>query len=165
MLELALLLPVMAAINRVRGGGCSFFSRLPGHTRFYASGLMALTAAPLVSGPIEGVLVGVAYLCWSWLPWGRWYDLGALEGYPNRPPSRFEELLSKVAKDDATAFTARNLLGLIPAAVLLSPLFLLLALFQTAAYGVGWKLAPTAPIRLAELLTGALWGFFVWALV
>lgn len=112
-------------------------------------------------------LVAVSYLCWAWPPHGRWYDLGALEGEPNRPETWFEAWINKAAlgTTDAVAFTLRNIIGVIPAAILLSPLFLLLPLFQTAAYGVGWQVDRVQAIRIAEYLTGAIWGVFIWALV
>lgn len=164
MIWLAALVILGAAINRLRGGGCPFFSKLPGHTRFYAAALMGLIALP--AGPIDAALVALCYLAWAMLPWGHWYDLGALEGYPNRPMSPVETIVSRLAGgEDAIAFTIRNLVGMLPAAVLLNPLFLILPAFQLAAYGVGWKMAPRAPIRLAEYLTGALWGVFIWILV
>jgi hypothetical protein len=164
MIWLAALVIGGAAINRVRGGGCPFFSKLPGHTRLYAAAMLGLLALP--AGPIDAALVALCYLAWATLPWGHWYDLGALEGYPNRPLSPFEAIISRVAGgDDATAFTIRNVLGMLPAAVLLNPLFLILPAFQLAAYGAGWKMAPTGPIRVAEYLTGAIWGVFIWILV
>jgi hypothetical protein len=163
MLELLGLCGAIAAINRLRGGGCPFFSKLPGHTRYYAAALVAAVSFIAV-GWMDALLVGACYLAWALLPWGRWYDLGALEGYPNRPPTRFETLISRVAPDDAVAFTLRNCIALLPAAALLHPLFLGLALFQTAAYGIGWKYSPAAPIRTAEYLTGAIWGVFIWGL-
>lgn len=163
MISLVWLALSLAAINRVRGGGCSFFNHLPGHTRLWAAALVAVACIPV--GVVDAIVVAACYLAWAFLPWGRWYDLGALEGYPNRPPSRFEEILSSWFSEDATAFTIRNIIGLAPAAVLVHPLFLLLALFQTAAYGLGWSMSTKAPIRTAEYLTGALWGLFVWLLV
>jgi hypothetical protein len=164
MIGLALLVPAIAAINRVRGGGCSFISSLPGHARFYAAAMVAAVSA-LVVGPIDGLVVGACYLAWALLPWGRWYDLGALEGYPNRPLSPVETIVNRLSGgEDAIAFTIRNLVGMLPAAALINPLFLILPAFQLAAYGAAWKWAPAAPIRLAEYLTGALWGAFIWAL-
>lgn len=163
----AILLSMMVGVaftNRMRGGGCPFISRLPGHPRFYAAGIVG--ALSMWWGLVAALTAGACFLAWSALPWGRWYDLGALEGHPNRPMSPFEALLERLTgEEDALTFTLRNLLALVPAAVLISPLFLTLALFQTAAYGVGWKMAPAAPIRLAEYLTGTLWGVFLWALL
>ena len=165
MISLAYFILTLAAINRARGGGCPFFSRLPGHTRFYAAALVAAVSFPW-KGPLDAALVGLCFLAWSWLPWARWYDLGALDGEPNRPETWLEAWIAKISfGQDAIAFTLRNLLALVPAAILLSPAFLLLAPFQTAAYGLGWRLDRAQAIRLAEYLTGAVWGVFIWALV
>lgn len=165
MISLAYFILTLAAINRMRGGGCAFFNRLPGHTRLYAAALVAAVSV-VWKGPLDGALVGLCFLAWSFPPWGRWYDLGALDDEPNRPETWFEAWIKKFAfGEDAVAFTLRNLVALMPAAILLSPAFVLLAPFITAAYGLGWKLDRARAIRLAEYLTGALWGVFVWALV
>jgi hypothetical protein len=75
----------------------------------------------------------------------------------------FEAAVSKVSfGSDHVAFTLRNLICLIPAAILISPFFLLLSLVQTAAYEAGWRMTPASPIRTGELLTGAAWGAFIW---
>lgn len=165
MISLLWLCATIAAINRVRGGGCSFFTRLPGHARFYAAALVAAVSF-VPAGPVDAGLAGLCFLAWSWMPWGRWYDLGALEGDPDREETWFEAIVRKVSRGhDSIAFLIRNLVGLVPAAILLHPAFLLLAGFQTAAYGIGWRWGGVGAIRLAELLTGAVWGVFIWALL
>lgn len=164
MIGLLWLAATVAALNRVRGGGCPIFNRLPVHTRIPAAALVAAVSFPVV-GPLDAALVGLCYLAWSFPAWGRWYDLGALDTEPNRPPNQFELLIARITDEDAVAFTIRNVVALIPAMVALHPAFILLALFQTAAYGIGWKWGGLRAIPHAEYLTGAIWGVFIWALV
>lgn len=158
----AVLVPVFACLNRLRGGGLGA-RHLPGHPRFYAAGLAGLAALPFV-GAIDAACVAVSYLAWAWLPWGRWFDLGRLPlYYVRRTETPFEKLIGRLPNDHAR-FTARNLIGLVPAAVLLSPLFLLIAPLQTAAYEAGWRTTPKTPTVTGEWITGILWGLFVWVL-
>jgi hypothetical protein len=158
MISLALLAGAMAAINRFRGGGL-WADRLPGHPRFYAAALVAAVSF-LAVGPLDAAIVAGCFLAWSLLPWGRWYSLGR-GVVPGREPSDFEIIIGRLPNDYAR-FTMRNAVGLIPAVAFINPLFLLLALVQTAAYEAGWRLSPATPIRTAELLTGAAWGAFIW---
>lgn len=156
----AILIPALSAINRFRGGGL-YADRLPGHPRLYAAALVAAVSFFAV-GPFDAALVGLCFLAWSWLPWGRWFDLGRMpDNYVERKPNDFEILINRLPNDHVR-FTVRNLIGLIPAAALISPLFLLLAPAQTAAYEAGWRITPKAPTVTGEWLTGALWGLFVW---
>lgn len=152
------MVPVFAAINRLRGGGF-FADKLPGHPRLYAAVLAAFASA-LFIGPLDAVVVAACFLAWSWLPWGSWYGLGR---FPHPDETRFEAFVTKVSfGSDHVAFTVRNLIGLVPAAALISPLFLLLAPAQTLAYEIGWRTSRAAPTITGEWLTGALWGLFVW---
>ena len=160
MITLPILVISLALINHARGGGY-FADRLPGHPRYYAAPAVAFICALFV-GPFDALLVGVSYLVWSLAPWGSWFGLGRL---PHPDESWFEAAVSKVSfGSDHVAFTLRNLICLIPAAILVSPFFLLLSLVQTAAYEAGWRLTPAAPVRTGELLTGAAWGAFIWGL-
>ena len=158
MIFLPFLMLGLAVVNYARGGGF-FADRLPGHPRYYAAPAVWFLCA-LFIGPFDGLFVALAYLAWSLAPWGSWYGLGR---FPHPDETWFEAAVSKVSfGSDHVAFTLRNLLCLIPAAVLIDPLFLGLAFVQTAAYEAGWRLSPATPIRTAELLTGAAWGAFIW---
>ncbi len=159
----AILVPALSAINRFRGGGlCA--DRLPGHPRLYAAALVAAVSF-LAVGPFDAALVGLCFLAWSWLPHGRWFDLGRMpDDYVERKPSDFEIIIGRLPNDHAR-FTMRNLVGLIPAIAFLNPLFLLLAPLQTAAYEIGWRVTPKTPTVTGEWITGALWGAFIWWLV
>ena len=103
--------------------------------------------------------MALCFLAWSWLPWGHWYDLGRMG--PPTAGNDFEILINRLPNDHVR-FTVRNLIGLMPAAALISPLFLLLAPAQTAAYEAGWRMSPKTPTVTGEWITGALWGAFIW---
>lgn len=150
-----------AAINHARGGGL-WADRLPGHPRYYAAAAVALLTL-VTASPVVAIKVGVCFLLWSWLPWGRWYDLGRItDDWPARPPNRFERVVTDFARgNDHIAFLARNAIGLLPAAILVSPLFMFLSFVQVAAYEAGWRLTPKTPIRTGELLTGFGWGVMI----
>ena len=159
MLSLAVLVVAFALINRARGGGL-YAEHLPGHPRFYAAPIAMFVSAPFV-GPIDAVLVGVSFLFWSLLPWGAWYDLGRLPR--DFPATWFEESIERLPNDHVR-FTARNIIALIPGAILLGWPLLLLAPAQTVVYEIGWRRTPQTPTVTGEWLTGAMWGVFVWFL-
>lgn len=154
------LVPAFAVINRFRGGGL-YADRLSGHPRFYAAALVAAVSFWAV-GPVDALVVAACFLAWSWLPWGRWFDLGRMPADAvARKPNDFEIIINRLPNDHAR-FTMRNAVGLVPAIALLNPLFLLLAPAQTLAYEIGWRVTPRTPTVTGEWLTGALWGLFVW---
>lgn len=155
----ALFVAALAVLNRVRGGGFGA-EHLPGHPRFYVAPAVALLSLLVVPWP-AAILAGVCYLAWSMLPWGRWFDLGRLATDPPRRPSQFENGIELLFDTDLQRFTARNLVAFLPAAILLTPFAAPAAFVQTLLYEVAWRLSPSAPIRLAEILTGALWGVLI----
>jgi len=152
---------LLAILNRVRGGGFGG-DRLPGHPRYYVAVAVGAASCVFLAWP-DAVGVGLSYLVWSLLPWGRWADLGRL--HPDhideiRASSGFEILVGRLPNDHVR-FTARNLVGLVPAVLLIHPAFALLSLAQTAAYELGWDIAPQRSFEPQELLTGALWAAFI----
>ena len=148
-----------ALINAARGGRFAVVSALPGHTRLYASLAFALLALAWTRNPLAAITWGGCFLFWSWLPWGRWFDLNHSSTLPDRPPSWFECGVEAIAHDnDAAAFAIRNAVALLPAAILISPFILALVALQHASYAVGWALAPRRAIEAAEYLTGLAWG-------
>lgn len=163
-MTLAALVAACAALNRFRGGGLGA-DRLPGHPRFYVSAAIGLLTFALLGGPLAAAAAAASYLCWSILPHGRWYDLGRLpDDFVARKPNDFEILINRLPNDHVR-FTARNTLGLLPGAALLSPFLLVLAPLQTLAYEFGWRVTPRVPTVTGEWITGGLWGAFLWWLL
>ena len=159
-----LYLVTMAWLNTVRGGhfgGAWLRTAVPGHPRLWVSLAVGAASTPFY-GPLWGMLAGVGYLLAMWLPWGVWYDLGRLSDDYGEPSTgwvaRFEQLINRITPNDYVAFGVRNFIAYIPMAVLFGPIMLLLAPMQVAAYEVGWKLTPGAPIRTGEILTGYMIG-------
>lgn len=152
-----------AILNRVRGGGF-FGDRLPGHPRFYVAAAMGLLTPPSLPWQYMPIVAG-CFLFWSWLPWGRWFDLGRLN--PEilngiRERTWFERAIEGVVgRSDHVCFAVRNLIAIIPAAIFISPIFMFLPAVQSAAYEIGWRYAPDRPIEIGELITGAAWGLLL----
>lgn len=163
MIQLITYIITGALWNHIRGGGFGVDSWMKPHPRFYAApvfGLMSWSDWP------TALIMAVGYLFWAWLPWGRWADLNRFEeGYPwYREITWFEKILNHIPTD-ALRFLVRNVIGLLPIAVLVNPLFLAMAPIQVLCYELGWKLEPKAPYRLAELMVGAIWGAFIFGLI
>lgn len=164
-LEGALLIFMCAILNHIRGGGFGSDALLKPHPRFYVAPLMGLLAA---NGPYTMVCVSIGFLIWSWLPWGRWADLGRFaEGYPDyRPYSKFETLVERYTpKSDYVRLGVRHLIALLPLAATVNPLFGLMAPLFVISYELGWRFFPNMPYRVGEFLSGAVWGLFIWMLL
>lgn len=155
----ALVLIVASILNAARGGRYAVISQLPGHTRLWASLGFGLLALAWTLDPLKSLTWAGCYLFWAFLPWGRWFDLGHSPTLPDRPASWFEKAIEKVAgDDDHLAFALRNAVGLIPAAVLISPFIFALVAWQHASYAFAWFIAYRRAIEVAEYLTGLAWG-------
>jgi hypothetical protein len=144
----ALIIPWMAAVNALRGGRCSWANSLPWHTRLTAT-VLVIGALLLVAPWKVALYLSACWLLWATLPWGEWYDLGHNGGNVWR---------------DRALFFGRNLLALAPT-VLVNPLFLLVAVAQSAAYEIGWLFWRVNAIRMAEYITGLAWGIAFFLLV
>ena len=156
----AVILPIL---NRVRGGGFGA-ERLPGHPRYYVAPAVALVAMMLLPWE-QAAAFGTGYLVWSVVPWGWLMCLGRYE--PPREISAIESVLLDLSGGNIwIALFLRHAIfvlpGLIAVALLggrewLVVLALPFGLLAVAAYELGWRLRPRAPIELAEILTGGLW--------
>lgn len=172
---------IFAAINRFRGGGI-IPERLfnpPGHRRFWATPLVASVAALWLS-PTMALAFGACWLLWALLPWGRWYTCGrGLRSWSGEPDA-FERVVEAVVRgltgfthigcppmsrlrviDDHLCLAARNVLVLMPLALLFGPTPALIVLIGMAAsYELAWRLVPEVrgPTGYAEWATGAWWG-------
>lgn len=170
-LHVILLILIAAALNRARGDASWMPSWLPGRALYYASAGIGLASLLFYDARIA-LAWGIAFLIWGTPAWGRWFDLGRLpDGYA-RPDdgSTFEQWITELANGhDHVAFFLRQLL-IVPGLLIVAfglgswwPLAFALP-FAGAVLGVyelGWRLTPAAPIRTAELFTGALWGVLI----
>lgn len=161
MIALALV-PLMAVLNRFRGGGFGS-AYFPGHPRFYTAPLVGFWVWLLMADPLRGFVAAVVYLCWSFLPWG---FLASLQHWTpqGRSISWLEARLLDVSRENyLVALGLLHMVGLIPAALSFSLWSPLLAPCFAAAYWAGWRYRPKAPIAMAEGIVGALWALlFIW---
>lgn len=149
------LIPALAILNRVRGGGL-WADRLPGHPRLYVAPVIAILCL-FIMPPWQAVATGIAYLAWSFLPWGHLACLGKF--IPLRQMSSLEASCLEVVKGDyLAALMMLHLIGLLPMAFLVSPLAFLAPIPIALSYALGWFVTPAAPFRTAEILVGAVWG-------
>ena len=79
------------------------------------------------------------------------------------PAGRDISLVEQLCLDAAlgniwAALMLRHAFGMLPAMFVVSPFAILAAPLIVIAYELGWRITPLAPIRTAELLTGAIWG-------
>lgn len=156
----ALIIAAMAFLNRVRGGGFGA-EILPGHPRYYVTPVIGILAWLWTGAIIMSVLFAACYLAWSLVPWGHAIGLGRWS--PSRAPAPLEETLIHWTNNPWLKLLSIEVVGLAPAMVLVSPFAAILPPFFVACYELGWRLRPKAPIELAELLVGVLWGaLLVW---
>lgn len=171
-LSIVLLILIAAALNRARGDASWMPSWLPGRALYYASAGIGL-ASLLLYEPRIALAWGLAYLMWGIPAWGRWFDLNRLpDGWQRdgEEPSTFEQWITDLAGGrDHIAMFLRHLC-VIPGLALVAfglwswwPLAFALpfAALALGCYELGWRLTPAAPIRTAELFTGALWGVLI----
>jgi hypothetical protein len=160
-------IPFMAIMNRIRGGGFGA-EKLPLHPRYYVTAaLFGMFLA--ITGPLFALKVSVSYLMWCLPPWGRWYTMDWVpmqQGPMDRPPSWFEKAIEAVTVSQMEAFALRQIIGFVPAAILLTPWALLAAILTVGIYETSWWLAPkNREIEAAELGSGVIWGALIlWAL-
>lgn len=151
-----LLLPIMAVLNRIRGGGFGG-QYLPGHPRFYVS--LAVAGLDLWSGG-SGAM-GLVYLIWSLLPWGHLMCLGRWA--PARPISTLEEeCLAMTRGNPWVAFGLLHVIGLVPA-MFVSPVAFLMAPAIVAIYELFWRSpADKSSVQWPEMGVGVLWGLAIY---
>lgn len=150
-----LLLPALAVLNRVRGGGFGG-QYLPGHPRFYVA--PAVAVLDLWSGGTG--LMGLAYLVWSLLPWGHLMCLGRWA--PSRPMSPLEtECLAMARGNVWVAFGLLHMVGLVPA-MFVSPVAFLMPPVIVGIYEAFWRSpADKSSVMWPEMGVGVLWGLAI----
>lgn len=151
----------MAILNHVRGGAWGG-SYLPGRALFWVTPAVGLLAWTVFAWH-AAIIVAVAYFAWGVGPWGRWFALGFKPRVVREKLGWFERGIEAVSgDDDLFAFTLRNMICLLPASVMLHPLFIFLAPVQLGCYYVPWAyFKDFRAIGYAEVATGAAWGVFI----
>jgi len=151
------IIPACTVLNRMRGT-TEWKGPLPGRPLWYVSPMIAGLAALILPWP-QAVGFGLAYLFWGSFAWGFLFGLGRIVP-TDRKISGLEATLLKLSRGNVhIAFCLR--MGFALPAAMMTPFALLFPLVALANYEIGWRLAPQAPIRLAEWLTGALWGSLI----
>lgn len=172
MLNIAILVMIVAVLNRARGDARWMPSWLPGRALFYVSAAVGI-ASLLVTEPRIALAWSIAYLMWGAPAWGRWFDLERLpDGWARagEDPNTYEQwIIDLSGGNDHIAMFLRHLM-IVPGLLLVSfglwnlwPLAFALpfAALALGCYELGWRLTPKAPIRTAELFSGALWGVLI----
>jgi len=154
-----------AALNRARGDDRWMPDWLRGRALYYTAPLIGAIAA-ILGGISFGAAFGAAFFVWAVGPWGHLIGLGRFA--PDRPATSLEAVLIEMAAGNVhVALGLRHLFalpGLMLAAAIAGELLLGVAAalafsaLATGAYEIAWRLRPSNPIIVAELLTGALWG-------
>lgn len=164
-----LLIPAFAIVNHIRGGGGLFgarvvaaLQRIPGNGDITAAPFVALLAWLAGFSALSAPLFALCWLAWSTPAWGFLQGLGRGPGPTDREPSWYEALFIRWSFGSPhLAFAYRTTLFLIPTALCFGWPWILLGPLQVAAYEVGWRLRPGGGIAIGELITGALWGAFL----
>jgi hypothetical protein len=147
---------VMTILNRVRGGGFDA-QALPGHPRYWVTPVVGLFAYLWSGSLMHGAIFAGCFLVWSLVPWGHCIGLGRWS--PAREPAYLElHALEAAGGSPYLALFILEAIGLFPAILLVSFAGLFMLVLMVPCYELGWRLRPKAPIELAELLVGALWG-------
>jgi hypothetical protein len=127
---------------------------LPGRPIYYTSVILGLVALALHPWPIA-LAFGSAYLLWRLPAWGHLIGLGRFTP-SDRPPSPIERFFLWPDQNVHLALFFRHCL-MLPLAIV-QPWALAFPVLATAAYEVAWRVKPSKPIIVAEILAGALWG-------
>lgn len=181
MLTAFAIIAVCAASNRLAGGGLWVGElwdehrpdKLWGRAMYLAAALVGAIAT-LAHPPLVAIAWGAAYAFWRSIAHGRWFDLGRMpdgHGREGVAPLPFERAVAAVSfGSDHVALFWRQMtilpgLALVAwaaggawALIALAPAF---ALAAVTSYEAGWRLAPSKPITLAELLAGGLFGALI----
>lgn len=163
----ALLILILAFLNRCRGDDRWMPRWLRGRPLYYVSPVVGLGAMAW-HGWESGLLFAIGYFIWGLAAWGYLQLLG--RPVDGKKPEPLETVLLKLALGSVHgAFFLRHLFVL-PLALgatwltgswmhlTAAPVF---ALAVVAAYEMAWRVQPRAPIIVGECATGALWGLAI----
>lgn len=158
-----LLIPILSLLNMYRGG--AWFAEqskkyVKLHPRYQVTIILFLVLLLFVSVTNAAIFSG-CYLISNIGAWGRWFDLGRLpDDFVTRNPNWLEKIIGKLPNDHLR-FLVRHYLFMIPAIILISPIFIFLPPLIVLAYEIGWRYHGTGKaIRTGEAITGSLWGLF-----
>jgi len=144
--------------------------RIPGRALWYVSPAFGCAALFCGHGLVAAALWSLTVLVWGAGPWG--YLIYVARPSNGKTPTRLERfLLDATGGNVHLALFCRMcfcLPGFMALAwwhgafwlVALAPAFAALA---TAAYEAAWRIRPSNPIWIAELIVGALWGVLITA--
>lgn len=156
-----LLIPVFSILNAYRGGG--FFAEqsrkiVKIHPRFQVT-IVIFLILYFISSTYMAFAFAISYLLSNLTSWGRWYDLDRMPEEPKR--GSFLEKYIDMLPNDHYRFFVRHLIWIMPAVILISPLFLAMPFIIVACYEVAWrKYGNYDAIRPAEAAVGAFWGLY-----
>lgn len=147
-----------SGLNRARGDDRWMPDWMPGRALFPVSIAIGLIGA-CFGGLWYGAAFGAAFLVWGAPAWGYLQLLG--RPVLGKGPSRVEAALLRVAGGRGhVALMLRHSF----AVPLLLPFGILPVAFPVAAaaaYEAAWRIRPSNPIWIAELIVGALWGVLI----
>ena len=141
-----------AALNRARGDDRWMMGRLPGRALYYV--------APAIGFLAWDWRFALAYLVWGIPSWGHWFDLGRMPPLDRKPDPVGRVIESVSFGSDHLAMLWRHALAVPLLGWMAGPWALLCPLAVVAVYEAAWRVRPSNPIIVAELLTGAVWGLF-----
>ena len=155
MIEL-LIIPIFAALNRVRGGGF-YGDLLPSRALFWVAPVITLFALAMLPWQ-DALIFGAGYLAWAFYAWGRWFDLNNMPELerPIKPLERRIEAIS--SGNDYIAFSIRMAFAAPFLAYFSIGLAVVFPFICTTLYAAAWRLWKQDPIPKAEMMVGALWG-------
>jgi hypothetical protein len=155
MIEL-LIIPIFAALNRVRGGGF-YGDLLPSRSLFWVAPIITLFAMMMLPW-LDALIFGAGYFIWAVFEWGRWFDLNNMPEL-ERAKKPLERIIDSMSfGDDYIAMTIRMAFATPFLAYLSITAGLLFPFIATALYAVGWRFWRKDPNPKNEVMVGALWG-------
>jgi len=168
---------VLAVFNRMRGNKDAWIPSLPGRALWYVTCIILASTLALLPWA-HAALFSLGYLWFYTLPIGRWYTLNRepreISGEPNAFERAVERVVDIEGRNDDGALFVRNLIGVLPWALLAAysnlytwmvalTLPLLGIMVREAAWRMTW--ARRNEIAVGELLEGALIGVLLWTTI
>ena len=147
-----------AVLNRARGDDSWMPDWMPGRALYYTAPLIGAIAA-ILGGISFGAAFGAAFLVWGVGPWGHLIGLGRFA--PDRPRSELERVLLTLAGGNVHVALGLRHAVAVPFLLPFGILPVAFPVAAAAAYEAAWRIRPSNPIWIAELIVGALWGVLI----